>query len=310
MKAIFSYLVRKQYISSDPTQEITVPRSARKVIRESRVIPIEIRKELAKYAWKKGFREYLIYCLEEVYGARPKQIQLLRWTDIDFANKTIRFIQLKHGDTGGGPVPDELLELLKEFKDGGYGGKEYVFRSRQNDSISDSRMKDIITNLHKGNFKVKEYNSHDMRTTVATELSIAPGCNTRTVQQVLGHKRAETTVGYERANSEVLKRVISDRFNMVNIEPWIKDDTVDKLGTAAVEKYNQQQSKGENLKPEFKLPADIYLRQNLDVNNILALATINLRKGILNEREYRITLEALFSSLNINCRWDGIPATD
>nr|WP_071522613.1 tyrosine-type recombinase/integrase [Moorella thermoacetica] len=254
----------------------------------------------------------------EVYGARPKQIQLLRWTDIDFANKTIRFIQLKHSDSDGGPIPDELLELLKEFKDGGYGGKEYVFRSRQNDFISNQRIRKIIANLHKGNFKVKEYNSHDMRTTVATEISMAPGCNTRTVQQVLDHKRAETTVGYERANSEVLKRVISERFNMVNIEPWIKNDsTTDKVendsadkAEIAVGKENRQQSEGLELKRMPTLPVHVYLRQNLGANNMLALMTINLRQGILNEREYRIALEAFFSSLSANVRQGGVLAVD
>ncbi|WXJ94247.1 hypothetical protein MCACP_07200 [Neomoorella carbonis] len=130
-------------------------------------------------------------------------------------------------------------------------------------------MKDIIAKLHKGNFKVKEYNSHDMRTTVATEISTAPGCNTRTVQQVLGHKRAETTVGYERANSEALKRVISERFNMVNIDPWIKNDSDDKVendsavrAETAVSKESQQQSEGLELKPMPTLPVDVYLRQN------------------------------------------------
>ncbi|WP_338826202.1 hypothetical protein MTBGP_06920 [Moorella thermoacetica] len=101
-------------------------------------------------------------------------------------------------------------------------------------------------------------------------------------------------------NLDVLKRITTERFNMVNIEQWVKDDTIDKLGSAAVEKENQQQSKGLDLKPEFMLPVDVYLRQNLDVNNFPALATINLRKGIFNEREYRITLEAFFSSLNVN----------
>lgn len=38
--------------------------------------------------------------------------------------------------------------------------------------------------------------------------------------------------------------------------------------------------------------------------------TIDLRQGILNEREYRIALEAFFSSLNVNSRQDGIPTAN
>lgn len=58
------------------------------------------------------------------------------------------------------------------------------------------------------------------------------------------------------------------------------------------------------------LPVDVYLRQNLDTNNMLALMTINLRQGILNEREYRISREAFFSSLSANVRQGGVPAVD
>lgn len=65
--------------------------------------------------------------------------------------------------------------------------------------------------------------------------------------------------------------------------------------------------KGLDLKPVSTLPVDVYLRQNLDMNNMLALMTINLRQGILNEREYRISREAFFSSLNVNDRQGCIP---
>lgn len=306
LKSVFSYLARKGYIPSDPTQEIRLPRAGRKVVRVSRVIPIEVRKRLARDAWKEGFREYLMFCLRHAYGARSEQLRRLRWTDIDFANKTIRFCELKNGGSGGGPISDELLELLKEFKEGGYGGEIYVFRSRQGEPISKSQMKKITNKLFKGGFPVKEYNSHDMRTTVATEISQRPGCNTRAVQEILGHRRAETTVGYERADSEIMREVIGERFKMIDVRPKMKDD-VAATTQPAIERENRKENNNPDLKPAFTFSPDVYLQQSRDVTYMLALVTLNFRQGVLSEREYKLVLEAIFSSLRSNTRPDGGP---
>jgi hypothetical protein len=170
-------------------------------------------------------------------------------------------------------------------------------------------MKKITADPFKGNSPIKEYNSHDMRTTVATKISQKPGCNTRAVQEILGHRRAETTVGYERADSEIMREVIRERFEMIDVRPKMKAD-VAVTAQPAAERENRKENKNPDLKPAFTLFPEIYLQQSRDVNYMLALATLNLRQGVLSEREYKLVLEAVFSSLRSNIRPDGAPNAD
>lgn len=297
LKSMFSYLARKGYIPSDPTQEIKIPRAGRKVKRTSRVIPLEVRIKLAKCALAKGLREYLMFCLANVYAPRPEQLRELRWTDVDFANQFIRFPPVKRSGAGGGPLCEELLELIKDFKEGGYGGKEYVFRSRQGEPISEKRMKKIMDELLKGNFPVKEYTFHDLRTTVATEISQRPGCNTRVVQEILGHRRAETTVGYERADLDIMKEVVRERFQMIDVRPKFVKPRFKADVAAASQPQKEQENRKENsifnLKPPIPLSPEMHLPQIRDLACMFTLAPFNLFQSAWAEREYKLLLERL-----------------
>ncbi|SMB93142.1 hypothetical protein SAMN00808754_0799 [Thermanaeromonas toyohensis ToBE] len=104
---------------------------------------------------------------------------------------------------------------------------------------------------------------------MATEISQKPGCNTRVVQGILGHKRPETTVGYKRADSEIMKEVVRERFDMIDVRPKVKDD-IAATAPPAGKTENRKENKNPNLKPTFTLSPEIYVFVNRKVDHLIS----------------------------------------
>jgi integrase len=117
-------------------------------------------------------------------GARRGSIEAMRWTDVDFKNKMIRFETAKGGRAYSIPAADELVKLLAVYRDSGkVAPSEWVFPSPR-----DGRH--IIKVKDKG-----VASAHHLRHTFRTTLSQL-GATGEQARLLLGHVMAGVSEGY------------------------------------------------------------------------------------------------------------------
>lgn len=216
LRSIFGYLRERKIIESNPARILVVPKHKRRPVTESKVISAGDRRKISFHTLGLGMREHLIFKLGSVFGARPEQIRRLRWSGIDFAKRVISFPVIKRGDVAGGPIPNKLLEELERFFTSD-GGSQYVFRSREGEPISYSRMKSITKKIVNCPGLTLKYKFRELRTTVGDFVSTSPGCNTKTVQELLGQADEVSPLQYQKAHNKALGQALDNLYNVVDV---------------------------------------------------------------------------------------------
>lgn len=169
-------------------------------------------------------------------GAREGEIAAVEETDFDFKSNTVHFHQrivlnedkkyerrdgLKASDSKTVPVPENYLELMKEFMSTNQSARKklrinpkhkYVFGSPEGDF-------ELPTSLYR-NWKrfekragLREIRFHDLRHTSASYLLADSSIPIKVVQELLGHKDYRTTMNIYGHALEETKRAASDRFS-------------------------------------------------------------------------------------------------
>lgn len=141
-------------------------------------------------------------------GLRKAEARMLKWTDFDLRNKTVRVIQ-KGGSYKILPVSDSIIKALKvlprstprEGKGEAQGG--YVFQNRYTGKpIYDVR--DALRRACKKAGVTKKVTPHLFRHSVATHM-IDKNINLRIIQLFLGHSAIGTTQWYTHVGAENLR---------------------------------------------------------------------------------------------------------
>lgn len=126
-------------------------------------------------------------------GVRRGELFNLKWTDVNFATKTITVVgaTAKTSETRHIPTNKEALNTLEEWKKQG-DGIGYVFSSQ-----AGGRMEDVKSAWMKllERAKVSGFRWHDMRHDFASRLVMA-GVPLNTVRDLLGHSDIKMTLRY------------------------------------------------------------------------------------------------------------------
>jgi integrase len=116
-KLIFNWMIEKQYVKENPFSIIQKKKEAQK----KRVMDIDPkdRKKIRDYLSKKNRAYYGIMMFAFHSLLRPKEISYIKIRDIDLKKKTVTVDGsiAKNGKTRYAPIPDVMVELVKELKD-------------------------------------------------------------------------------------------------------------------------------------------------------------------------------------------------
>jgi len=183
----------EDYLSENPLEHYRRLPEKTTMVKPSQIEPKDLQRLLSVSDEKfKLFIQILYWTFQ-----RKSSILALTWTDIDFKNRVITFRETKSGKSKVIPIAPKLFDVLKPIAH--QNGKlfnwkiDYVTRKFQ-------RLRDRL------NLKIKGI--HQFRHARASEL-LRRGENPRTVQELLGHSTAHTTLGiYAQVNLDDLRKAL------------------------------------------------------------------------------------------------------
>lgn len=161
-------------------------------------------------------RWYPLFLTALLTGLRTGELAALKWTDIDFAGRTIN---VKRAFSAGKekctkpdrefdmPIPDELVEVLLEHRSRA-GRRVRVFTANDGSVLTSNNMKSTFKTCTKS-AGVRKIRFHDQRRTFAEQLLVS-GAQIEVISKLLNHSDIGVTQRYLQ-NYEDLKRGAIER---------------------------------------------------------------------------------------------------
>ncbi len=214
LKAFFSYLLREEIVSVDPTALIEAPNIARKLPDTLNIMEVDLLMAAINASSPNGMRDKAI--IEVLYGCGLRVSEL---TDLKISNihPSIEFIKV----TGKGnkerliPIGQSALKYigiyLNEVRVHAIikkGHDDFVFLNRFGAKLSRVSIFSLIKNLAIAAGIHKVISPHTLRHSFASHL-IEGGADLRAVQEMLGHASITTTEIYTHLDRDYLKQVIT-----------------------------------------------------------------------------------------------------
>lgn len=221
-KRIFKCALLSDYISSDETLKVIVPRSEK--IETHRDVKMscsldDVIKAVLKYGPNEFNAKIIAYALITMAytGIRPSECYALTKKDIDLKNKTIS-INKAIGTTHDKkdcikktkninsirvlPINTKLVAIMQElFK----LQKNYLFVKKNGEFINANYATTFIKNACKKTGI--EFRSYMLRHNFSTTL-IQNGIDIRTIQELMGHASGSMTIDYARSNDDLKVKAI------------------------------------------------------------------------------------------------------
>jgi len=213
VKRFFAHLTRRNRLFADPARELPLPRERRlprRVLNEA-----EARRLMAEpFPWSiTGKRDRAL--LEVLYGTgiRIGECRRLEITDYDPARMTLLIRDGKRRKDRIVPVPvraalaldlylsEARTELVKRHRE------TAIFLSKYGRPVSKSLLELLVPTYARAAGIQAAISPHTLRHTCATHL-LQGGADIRQVQELLGHKRINTTALYTRVALTDLRGVI------------------------------------------------------------------------------------------------------
>ena len=195
VSTIFSFAQDKTYLpetSVNPCQKLRLPGG--KEQSRDRVLD---RKEIATL-WQalEGFEEPLssIYRLMLLTGQRGGEIKAMSWNELDWGEKLwiIPGSKMKNRQEHRVPLSHAALECLEERRQEATSG-DWVFPSRYSDKKHCTTLNKAAIRLKHSLPSLEHFTAHDLRRTVATELSKL-GIDDVVIAKILGHTWADRQI--------------------------------------------------------------------------------------------------------------------
>ena len=231
LNLIFEYAVKQKCITTNPMKAIDVPKLAKHKVdafsKEEVRVFINAIESLS-------LQQRLMYELLLTTGIRRGECFGLQWGDIDFANKTICIERnvtytAQNGITVGLPktatgirkipITERVLALLTNYKTSEeklflLTNETFLFHSDTSPLLP--RDPTYITKHMKKFIKkigLPDMSPHDLRHTCATIL-LESGADVKSVQDILGHADASTTLNYYvRSNIDAMRNATEKAFD-------------------------------------------------------------------------------------------------
>ena len=202
LRAFFNKAIEYNYLKTNPI-------SYKKMLKIDKQIKFLTTKEVETFfdnVTDKDFKKYLYF----VYftGCRRKEALNVSWNDIDLENATVTFRETKGHDFKIVPIPDPLLEILKEMSKNKIKNINNRVFNYTPDAVT-HRTKHIAD-------KIKiPVTIHKLRHSYATHL-LEKGVAIDTIQDLLGHSNIATTRIYAKTLDETKReasKIISNIFS-------------------------------------------------------------------------------------------------
>ena len=231
LNLIFNHAVTLDYISANPLAKVKTPKLTKhKVDTFTRGEVLEFIRIIDTLP----LMQRLVYSLLLTTGIRRGECFGLQWGDIDFVNRVIRVERNVTYTTHGGlsvglpktntgireiPITDKLFQLLIDYKisaerENRLTNQSFLFHSADSPTIP--RDPNYITTHMRRLMKrtgLPNMSPHDLRHTCAS-LLIQSGADIKSVQDILGHADASTTLNfYARSNIETLRGATTKAFD-------------------------------------------------------------------------------------------------
>lgn len=199
LRSLFNWAMRKGYVLDNPAQRVDMMRVGKKEIYVPP--PGDIKKVFAVATEEQS--DYL-HCLKDTF-ARSREINNLKWQDIDFSKRTVTLHtrKKKHGTKTPRVIPmtAKLHEVLSRRSDSRDQDIPWVFWHRYYSKIEEK----IVIGPYKDRKKfmkslcqkadVKYFRFHPLRHAGASFME-SIGVPIANIQELLGHENRKTTEGY------------------------------------------------------------------------------------------------------------------
>ena len=164
----------------------------------------EIKKILDSISNKK---HKLILALIYAAGLRVSEIVRLKIKDLDFENNLLIVRQSKSKKDRQTLIPKKLTKALKDSVQN-KNANDYIFESNRDGRLTERSVQKVFLKALKSAKIKKPATCHSLRHSFATHL-LEKGINIRYIQELLGHKRLETTQIYTKVAGSRLKEIKS-----------------------------------------------------------------------------------------------------
>lgn len=229
---VFDYAMSLELITSNPMRIITIPRGEALVIEEKEIC-FYTREELLNFLniiKKENYERFIFFSVLAYSGLRKGEAFALKWSDIDFKNRSINInktvtrgykgrliVNTPKSKAGKRKlyVDSSLIKMLKDFymPDGKVvmiKNDDFIFThdgQLYNPTISRSWLKLI----YKNHPELKRITTHGFRHTHAS-LLFESGASLKEVQERLGHADIQTTANIYTHVTENKNKQVADRF--------------------------------------------------------------------------------------------------
>ncbi|MGC9366867.1 MAG: site-specific tyrosine recombinase/integron integrase [bacterium] len=192
-----------------------VPKSLYITLKKPKKLPVILsKKEITKILKvTSNLKHKTIILLIYSAGLRLSELINLKIEDIDSEAMKIHIKQSKGKKDRYVMLSDKLLHLLRQYYKK-YKPKEYIFEGQKDRKYSPKSVQTIFkSSLSKAGIK-KKATVHTLRHSFATHL-LDDGTDIRYIQELLGHKRLETTQIYTQVSSYSINKIKSPADKLV-----------------------------------------------------------------------------------------------
>lgn len=189
LSIIMAYAVERQIITTNPVSGARKPKAGK---RHTFLTPEQVQKmgTALREMESDGFHPFGIAILRLLMltGARPSEIEQLKWDEVDFHNQCLRLHETKTGYSQR-PLSAEALAILRAQPR--QGNTRYIFPAVHGDGFF-SRSKAFWNEARK-RANLPHVSRYDARHMVAT-LALGSGADIASVAAIMGHATPRTTL--------------------------------------------------------------------------------------------------------------------
>jgi integrase/recombinase XerD len=212
VKTLFRFLVRRQALLMDPSAQLELPRTEKRL---PRVVLTEV--EARRIVTAPKDRSPLVRrdraILETLYatGMRVGELVRLKPDDVDTEGRLVRIVEGKGGKDRNVPLTQAAAEAIRLYLAAGRPalarGEGWLFLAQRGRQLHRAQVGDIVKTWAKAARVRKSVSCHTFRHRTATHL-LRGGADIRQIQALLGHGSLSTTERYTHVEVSDLRRVV------------------------------------------------------------------------------------------------------
>lgn len=212
VKTLFRFLVRRQALLMDPSAQLELPRTEKRLPRLI-LTEGEARRVVAAPKERSPLELRDRAILETLYGTgmRVGELVRLRPDDVDTEARLVRIVEGKGRKDRNVPLTTAAAQAIARYLAGGRPAlareEPWLFLAKRGGRLHRAQVGDIVNVWAKKARVKKKVSCHTFRHSAATHL-LRGGADIRQIQALLGHGSLSTTERYTHVEVSDLRRVI------------------------------------------------------------------------------------------------------